>query len=71
MEFMQRIQLVIGLLFTVCYAYQFFYLTVPFFRKDKAHKTAVFHRYAVLICARNEAAVIGHLIDSIRRQDYP
>ncbi len=29
------------------------------------------HRYAVLVAARNEEAVIGHLIDSIRKQDYP
>lgn len=29
------------------------------------------HRYAILIAARNEEAVIGHLLASIRRQDYP
>lgn len=29
------------------------------------------HRYAILIAARNEEEVIGHLVDSIRRQDYP
>ncbi len=29
------------------------------------------HRYAVLVAARNEEAVIGHLLDSIRKQDYP
>ena len=29
------------------------------------------HKYAILIAARNEEEVIGHLVDSIRRQDYP
>ena len=29
------------------------------------------HRYAVLISARNEQNVIGHLLDSINAQDYP
>ena len=29
------------------------------------------HKYAVLVAARNEEKVIGHLIDSIRAQDYP
>lgn len=29
------------------------------------------HRYAILVAARNEEAVIGNLIDSIRKQDYP
>lgn len=29
------------------------------------------HKYAILVAARNEEAVIGQLIDSIRRQDYP
>ncbi len=29
------------------------------------------HKYAVLIPARNEEPVVGNLIDSIKRQDYP
>lgn len=29
------------------------------------------HKYAILIAARNEEEVIGNLVDSIRRQDYP
>jgi len=29
------------------------------------------HKYAIMIAARNEEAVIGNLIDSIRKQDYP
>ena len=29
------------------------------------------HRFAVLICARNEERVIGDLIGSLQRQNYP
>ena len=29
------------------------------------------HRFAILVAARNEAAVIGHLIDSLHQQNYP
>lgn len=29
------------------------------------------HKYAVLVAARNEEAVIGNLIESIKNQDYP
>ena len=29
------------------------------------------HKYAVMICARNEELVIGYLIDSVKEQDYP
>jgi cellulose synthase/poly-beta-1,6-N-acetylglucosamine synthase-like glycosyltransferase len=30
-----------------------------------------FNRFAIVVSARNEAAVIGHLIDSLMRQQYP
>lgn len=57
--------------FTLCYLYQFLYLPVPLFKKDKPHKPKKRCRYAVLIAARNEEAVLPHLLDSIRNQDYP
>lgn len=40
-----------------------------FTRKFKPAKQ--FHKYAILIPARNESSVIGNLIDSIHYQDYP
>ena len=61
----------IALLFTLCYVYQFFYLAVPLVKRDKPHRPVTYHRFAVLISARNEEAVLGHLLDSIRAQDYP
>ncbi len=74
MELIETIRLInygIAVLFFLCYFYQFVYIPVPFLKRDKPHKAETLHRYAVLICARNEESVIGYLIDSIRAQDYP
>ena len=70
-EVIRLINYALAIVFFVCYAYQIFYIAVPFFRRDKPHGQPALHRYAVLISARNEAAVIGHLLESLRRQDYP
>ena len=70
-EIIRIINFTLAALFVICYAYQFVYLAIPFLKKDKPHRPAVLHRYAVLISARNEQNVIGHLLDSINAQDYP
>ena len=63
---------VLGVLLTVMYAYQVVYLFVPLILKRKnKEKPVKQHRYAILIAARNEEKVIGNLLDSIQRQDYP
>ena len=59
------------LLVGLCYAYQLVYLLAPFFKKDVPHTAEKPLRYAVLISARNEEAVLPYLLDSIRAQDYP
>ena len=59
-----------SLLFFLCYFYQFIYLPVPLLAKPQLKHCTKPHRYAVLICARNEAAVIGDLLASLRRQTY-
>lgn len=61
----------IAVLFWLCCAYRFFYLAVPFFKKLSRPEDPTLHRYAVLIAARNEEAVIPHLLESIASQDYP
>ena len=61
----------IAVIFCVCYAYQFVYLAVPFIKRSKRSGETVLHRYAVLISARNEEAVIGNLLESISAQRYP
>lgn len=71
METIKVINFIIGIVFFVCYSYQFFYILIPFVKKEKPHKKTELHRYAVLISARNEELVIGNLLDSIAAQDYP
>ena len=61
--------------FTVCVAifglYVAAYVVIGFFCTKKFKPANKFHKYAILIAARNEKAVIGNLLDSIKRQDYP
>lgn len=61
----------IALGFSMCYFYQVIYTFAVLFKKIPPHKEEVIHTLAVLISARNEEAVIGKLIDSVRSQDYP
>lgn len=70
MEIVSKINEILGIVFMVCYAYQFFFILIPFIVKDKPHKPTVPHRFGVLISARNEEAVIKNLIDSIKNQTY-
>ncbi len=70
MKIIENMNFVIGIVFMVCYAYQLFYILVPFIVKRKPHKETIEHHIAVLISARNESTVIGQLIDSISAQDY-
>ena len=65
------VNLVISLLFMICYAYQAVYLAFSLFRKPKVFPRGKLHRYGVLIAARNEEAVIGQLIESVKSQTYP
>lgn len=62
---------ILAVLTTVCYLYQIVYLIVPFIKKHRPFKAAKANRYAILIAARNEEAVLPHLLESIQAQDYP
>lgn len=69
---LQIVCLVLGGLLTLAYAYQVIYLFVPMFLRRKREKAPCQQkRYAILIAARNEEAVIGNLLDSIEKQSYP
>ncbi len=61
----------VGIIFTVCYAYQLIYALVGLFLKPVVHETGGRNRYAVIISARNEATVIENLLNSINAQTYP
>jgi len=69
--FIEAINRTLCLLFFLCYSYQFFYILIAHWRKKEVAVPQKLHRYAVLICARNEESVIANLIESIHRQDYP
>ena len=45
--------------FTICYTYQLYYVLVVLSRKPKQLDAINHHRYAVVVSARNETAVIG------------
>ena len=72
------VNLAIGVLFFIMYFYQIVYLFVGLFDKlreklygKRPYTPKKLHKLAVLIAARNESAVIGELVKSIQRQDYP
>ncbi len=75
MHTVETINAAIMLLFFLCYSYQFFYVAVALLHRRRAAAPAPAyrpaHRLAVLIAARNEQAVLGELLDSLRAQTYP
>ena len=79
MEAIVWINYLLSALFITCYGYQFFYMLYALlFPKKTAPCQAApslpapsGKRYALLICARNEEAVIGDLLESVRAQSYP
>ena len=57
--------------FTCCYTYQLFYVFWVLTHRAPKAEAKRNHRYAVLVAARNESAVIADLIHSIKVQNYP
>ena len=62
---------IIGIVLGVLTIHKAVYYGIGFLftRKFKPAKNK--HKYAILIAARNEKYVIGNLLDSIKKQDYP
>ena len=73
LEFVKALNWGIVLLFTLLYLYQGLYLIIGLiFRKHRdRHEPSKLHRFAVVISARNEEHVIGELLDSLKKQNYP
>lgn len=71
MESIMIINFILGWIFFLCYFYQFVYIAVPFAVKRKQPVSVKRHKFALLICARNEQAVIGELIKTAFAQTYP
>ena len=70
-EMIRTINYLLSLLFVICYAYQLVYVATPYLVRLKPHGPVRMHRYAVLISARNEEAVLPLLLKTIAEQDYP
>jgi cellulose synthase/poly-beta-1,6-N-acetylglucosamine synthase-like glycosyltransferase len=74
MTLIKNFNFVLFLLFVIMYSYQIIYMFVAFNAKRKQKpelKNNHYHKFAVLIPARNEELVIGQLIKSIKSQNYP
>ncbi|MDO5381886.1 MAG: glycosyltransferase family 2 protein [Eubacteriales bacterium] len=75
MKIVSDINSFIYLMLTVLYFYQAFYVIVALVNERKKQapeeEAKTLHKYAFIIAARNENAVIGNLIDSIKNQNYP
>ncbi len=70
MEILRAINFSISVVFTICYAYQFFYILIAWIKRRDDKKAKKLNNFAVLICARNEQKVIGDLIESLKNQTY-
>ena len=71
-EVLSKINQIVLLVSLICYFHHNLYLIIGLFSKAKKYKEAMKnHKYAFIVSARNEEAVIGNLIDSINRQNYP
>ena len=67
----EKIGKIISTILAILVFHKAFYFVIGMFftRKFKPAKNK--HKYAICIAARNEKYVIGNLLDSIEKQDYP
>ncbi|MBE6015443.1 MAG: glycosyltransferase [Lachnospiraceae bacterium] len=72
-EAVTNLNRIVIIVMTLAYLYQILYLIVGLIYKNKKNneEEAPFHRFAVLISARNEESVIGELVESLKKQKYP
>ena len=68
---LRELSCILAALTAICYFYQIVYLILPLIKKQRPLESKERRRYAILIAARNEEAVLPHLLESIRLQDYP
>ena len=66
-----KIYKIIGIILSIMVFHKAFYFVIGMFFTRKFKPAKKQHKYGILIAARNEKAVIGNLIDSINKQDYP
>ena len=69
--FLKPINNVIGSVLSAMLLYKTAYYIIGFFFTRKFKEATKKHKYGIVIAARNEEKVIGNLIDSINKQNYP
>lgn len=69
--FLEDLCQILSVLTSLVFLYHILFLFIPLVAPKRPEKDASLRRYAVLIAARNEEAVLPHLLDSLRSQDYP
>lgn len=75
MRTINTINSILYIALTVLYFYQFIYIVIALIgdkkKKVDTYEAKKLHKFAFIIAARNEQAVIGNLINSIKQQNYP
>ena len=66
-----KISSIIGKVLPIMLYYQTAYFIIGLFFTRKFKPAKKKHKYGIVISARNEEKVIGNLLDSISKQDYP
>ena len=62
---------IVGVILGILVFHRPFYFVIGMFFTRKFKTAKKKHKYAICIAARNEKYVIGNLLDSISKQDYP
>lgn len=70
-ELFKNINNILGLILSIVVIHRAFYFVIGMFFTRKFKPAKKKHKYAIVIAARNEESVIGNLLDSIKKQDYP
>ncbi len=70
-ELFKSINNILGLILSIIVIHRAFYFVIGIFFTRKFKPAKKKHKYAIVIAARNEESVIGNLLDSIKKQNYP
>lgn len=62
---------ILGLVLSTMIFYRTIFMIIGLFFTRRFKPAKKQHKYAIVIAARNEETVIGNLLDSIKKQDYP
>ena len=74
MEILASIEKILWLVVSCCYLYQIYYIIYMILKRRERRaepENSKINKFGIIISARNEEMVIGHLIDSINKQNYP